>query len=148
MPRNTQNSRSSACDSHPAEASAPQRRARSRRGVSFSDEQTAAAVAGRAEQEKRKAEEKQTTQQPYSSYGGYTTQQYVLPPQAPSPTPAPRALSNPPGPPVQAAQRSSPIGPRNEEDDIIEGFWKAIDKDLPDGLVRGLKDNLKEFKQQ
>ena len=61
MPRNTQNSRTSACDSHPAEASAPapQRRARSRRGVSFSDEQTAAVVAGRAEQEKRKAEEKQ-----------------------------------------------------------------------------------------
>ena len=33
-------------------------------------------------------------------------------------------------------------------DTLSDIYRKAIDKDLPDGLVRGLKDNLKEFKQQ
>lgn len=144
-------------------------------------------------------------QQPMQSYAPPPTQQYYQPPPAcsytpsyqpsyqvyrpPSPLPAPQPLPAPSVPIVQ--QRSSPIGERSEEDDILDAFWqwkkestsrqarklqycqvqsivekemwsidnlksiadisstvykRAIDAGLPNGLIRCLKGDLREFK--
>jgi hypothetical protein len=118
----------------------------------------------------------------------YTTSHYA-PGGPPSPSPTPHTRPIPEA--TRPQQRSSPIGGRTEEDDIIESFWQwkkegtnkqarklqfcqaqrtleeqmwglddmkamadissdiyksAIGSGLPEGLIRGLKADLKEFK--
>ena len=130
----------------------------------------------------------------YPPHGGYTQQIQqpgVIATQSPSPTPTPRAQRAPEPQQVTPQQRSSPIGARSEEEDIMDSFWQwkkegtnkalkklqicqtqakfdqecwdledmkamadtssevykiAISAGLPQGLIRGLKADLKEFK--
>ena len=129
---------------------------------------------------------------PQIPYGGYPQQQVVAtPPQPSSPTPIPRTR-HAPAEATTSLQRSSPIGSRSEEEDIMEGFWQwkkentskasrklqlcqaqskfehemwgledmkamadtstsiykyAISGGLPDGLIRRLKADIKDFKR-
>ena len=58
----------------------------------------------------------------YPPHGSHSQQPYFAPSPSPAPpAPAPVATSQAPPRPLQ---RSSPIGSRSEEDDIIDSFWQ------------------------
>ena len=135
-----------------------------------------------------------TISYPPPPHGGYMQQIQqpgVIATPSPSPTPTSRAQRAPEPQQVTLQQRSSPIGMRSEEEDIIDSFWQwkkeatnkaskklqicqtqakfdhecwglddmkamadtssevyklAVSAGLPQGLIRGLKADLKEFK--